>query len=60
MNTVTTFLMKQVGPRPVINLARRMGITGEIPEVPSIAFGTVDLRVYDVVSSTTPCARQVR
>jgi len=45
MNTVTTFLMKQVGPRPVINLARQMGITSDIPEVPSIALGTVDLSV---------------
>ena len=53
MNTVTTFLMKQVGPRPVINLARRMGITGDIPEVPSIALGTVDLSVYEMVGSYT-------
>ena len=60
MNTVTTFLMKQVGPRPVINLARRMGITGEIPEVPSIALGTVDLSVYEMVGSYTTFANKGR
>ena len=60
MNTVTTFLMKQVGPRPVINLARRMGITGDIPEVPSIALGTVDLSVYEMVGSYTTFANKGR
>lgn len=60
MNTVTTFLMKQVGPRPVINLARRMGISGHIPEVPSIALGTVDLSVYEMVGSYTTFANKGR
>ena len=60
MNTVTTFLMKQVGPRPVIDLARRMGITGDIPEVPSIALGTVDLSVYEMVGSYTTFANKGR
>ena len=60
MNTVTTFLMKQVGPRPVIDLARKMGITGDIPEVPSIALGTVDLSVYDMVGSYTTFANKGR
>lgn len=60
MNTVTTFLMKQVGPRPVINLARRMGISSHIPEVPSIALGTVDLSVYEMVGSYTTFANKGR
>ena len=60
MNTVTTFLMKQVGPRPVIDLARRMGISGHIPEVPSIALGTVDLSVYEMVGSYTTFANKGR
>ena len=60
MNTVTTFLMKQIGPRPVINLARKMGITGDIPEVPSIALGTVDLSVYEMVGSYTTFANKGR
>ena len=60
MNTVTTFLMKQIGPRPVIELARKMGITGDIPEVPSIALGTVDLSVYEMVGSYTTFANKGR
>ena len=30
-----------------------MGITGDIPEVPSIALGTVDLSVFEMVGSYT-------
>jgi len=60
MNTVTTFLMKQVGPRPVIGLARQMGISSDIPEVPSIALGTVDLSVYEMVGSYTTFANKGR
>ena len=60
MNTVTTFLMKQIGPRPVIKMARQMGITSDIPEVPSIALGTVDLSVYEMVGSYTTFANKGR
>ena len=37
VNTVSARLMDRVGPRPVINLARKMGITSYLPAVPSIA-----------------------
>lgn len=60
MNTITTYLMKQTGPRPVIRLARRMGIESEIPEAPSIALGTVDLSVYEMVGSYTTFANKGR
>lgn len=60
MNTITTYLMKQVGPIPVIRLARRMGIEADIPEVPSIALGTVDLSVYEMVGSYTTFANRGR
>ncbi len=39
MNTITTYLMKEIGPQPVIDLARKMGIESDIPEQPSIALG---------------------
>lgn len=58
MNTITTYLMKQTGPEPVIRLARRMGIQAEIPEAPSIALGTVDLSVYEMVGSYTTFANK--
>ena len=60
MNTITTFLMKQVGPNQVIDLARKMGIKSEIPAVPSIALGTVDLSVYEMVGSYTTFANKGR
>lgn len=60
MNTITTYLMKQTGPTPVIRLARRMGITADIPEAPSIALGTVDLSVYEMVGSYTTFANRGR
>lgn len=52
-NTVTTYLMKQIGPEAVIRLAQDMGIESEIPVQPSIALGTVDLSVYELVGSYT-------
>jgi len=53
MNTVTTYLMKQVGPGPIAELVREMGVTSDIPSQPSIALGTLDLSVYEMVGSYT-------
>lgn len=53
LNTITTYLMKQVGPEPVIRLAREMGVKSEIDNQPSIALGTADLSVYEMVGSYT-------
>jgi penicillin-binding protein 1A len=50
-NTVTAQLMDMVGPQPVVDLAQRMGITGDILPVPSIALGTPDLSVYEMVGA---------
>jgi len=36
---------------PVARLAKKMGIESKIPEVPSIALGTVDLSVYEMVGA---------
>lgn len=51
VNTVTAQLMDKVGPKPVALMAKNMGITGEIPEVPSIALGTPDVNVYEMVGA---------
>ncbi|MBU2995919.1 penicillin-binding protein [Cellulophaga baltica] len=51
VNTVTAQLMDKVGPRTVANMAKNMGITREIPEVPSIALGTPDVNVYEMVGA---------
>ncbi len=53
LNTITTYCMKQVGPEPVIRLVREMGVKSEIDVQPSIALGTPDLSVYEMVGSYT-------
>ncbi|HEY0174824.1 MAG TPA: transglycosylase domain-containing protein, partial [Pedobacter sp.] len=39
-NFVAAYLMKQVGPTAVATLAKKMGITSDVPAYPSIALGT--------------------
>ncbi|HKK12952.1 MAG TPA: transglycosylase domain-containing protein, partial [Flavobacteriaceae bacterium] len=51
INTVTARLMDKVGPQPVIDLAKKLGIEQDIPPVPSIALGTADLSVYEMVAA---------
>ena len=46
VNTISARIMDLVGPRPVINLARKMGITSRLPAVPSIALGTPDINLF--------------
>ncbi len=50
-NYVTAFLMKQVGPTAVSTLAKKMGITTDVPEYPSIALGVFDASIYDMVGA---------
>ncbi len=51
VNTITARLMDKVGPQPVIDLARRLGVESEIPPVPAISLGTPDLSVYEMVAA---------
>lgn len=58
VNTVSARLMDLVGPRPVINLARKMGITSDIQAVPSIALGTPDISLFEMVGAYSTFANQ--
>ena len=51
VNLVTAYLMKQIGPRSVVNMAKRMGITSEIPPYPAICLGTPEVTLYDMVGA---------
>ncbi|AJR02820.1 penicillin-binding protein 1A [Siansivirga zeaxanthinifaciens] len=51
VNTVTARLMDKVGPKTVIDLVKKLGIDSNIPEVPSIALGTADISVYEMVGA---------
>ena len=58
VNTISARLMDMVGPRPVINLARKMGITSELPPVPSIALGTPDISLFEMVGAYSTFVNQ--
>lgn len=51
VNSITTQLMDKVGPAAVVGIAKNMGFTRKIPEVPSIALGTSDFNVYEMVGA---------
>ncbi len=50
-NTITARLMDQVGPQPVVDMAKKLGVESDIPAVPAIALGTPDLSVYEMVAA---------
>lgn len=58
VNTVTAQLIDKVGPASVVNIANSMGLDRDIPVVPSIALGTHDFNVYDMVGAYGTFANQ--
>ena len=50
-NTISAQLIDRVGPRTVADLARNLGVSSNIPNVPAIALGTPDLSVYEMVGA---------
>ncbi|OBX20926.1 MULTISPECIES: penicillin-binding protein 1A [Bizionia] len=58
VNTITARLMDKVGPQPVIDLVKKLGVESNIPAVPSIGLGTADLSVYEMVAAYATFANQ--
>ncbi len=58
VNSITAQLIDRVGPASVASIAKSMGITKDIPEVPSIALGTPDVNVYEMVGAFGTFANQ--
>ncbi len=58
INYITVWVMKQYGPHAVVNLVRRLGITADIPEVPSICLGTPDISVFEMVAANSAFANK--
>ncbi|MGN7513525.1 MAG: transglycosylase domain-containing protein [Allomuricauda sp.] len=58
VNSVTAQLIDRVGPGSVASIAKSMGVTKEIPPVPSIALGTPDVSVYEIVGAFGTYANQ--
>jgi len=56
INTISAKLMNQVGPKNVVQMAQNLGVTSEIPEVPSICLGTAELSLYEMVNAYSTLA----
>lgn len=50
-NWISAYLIKRYGPEPVIAMARKMGVKSDIPSVYSIALGTADLSLMEMVGA---------
>ncbi len=51
VNVITAQLIDMVGPQPVVDLAKNLGIKHTIPPVPSIALGTPEVSLYEMVGA---------
>lgn len=51
VNTVAAALINQTGVSPVIDQAKKMGITSKLPQVPSIALGTASISLQEMVTA---------
>lgn len=58
VNVITAKLIDMVHPTNVANLAHSAGITSDIPEVPAIALGSVDLSLYEMVGAYSTFANK--
>ncbi|MFT4780554.1 MAG: penicillin-binding protein 1A [Pseudohongiellaceae bacterium] len=58
VNTATARLMDKVGPEPVVDMAKNLGIESYIPAVPAIALGTPDISVYEMVAAYSTFANK--
>lgn len=51
VNYISAFLMKRYSPEAVIKIARKMGVTSDIPAVPSICLGTPEISLYEMTGA---------
>lgn len=59
INTITARLIDRVGPEPVIDLIEKMGVdVTDVPALPSIALGTPDISVYEMVGAYSTFANE--
>ncbi len=58
VNTITARLMDKVGPQPVADLAKKLGVESNIPIVPSISLGTPDVSIYEMVGAYSAFANK--
>ncbi len=51
VNSITTYIMKKLGPKVVVETAHRLGITSQLDEVPALALGTSDVSIIEMVGA---------
>ena len=58
-NTITARLMNEIGPQPVVQMAKKLGITSdEVIPVPAMALGTAGISVYEMVAAYSTFANK--
>ncbi|MDD9139825.1 MAG: transglycosylase domain-containing protein [Candidatus Cardinium sp.] len=50
-NSITSYLVKALGPELIVNYAHNMGIKGALEAVPAIGLGCSDVSIYEMVSA---------
>ncbi|MEM9261458.1 MAG: penicillin-binding transpeptidase domain-containing protein, partial [Bacteroidota bacterium] len=58
VNLITANLMREIGPVPVVTLAKNMGIRSPLEAVYSICLGTSDVNVLELTGAYTTFANQ--
>ena len=58
VNTIAVKVLEDVGINAVIAQARKMGITSDLPEVPSLALGTAELSMLELIGAYTSFANE--
>ncbi len=58
VNTISARLMDKIGPEPIARLARKTGVKSDILEVASIALGSIDLKLSEMVGAYSTFANQ--
>jgi len=51
INSITAYLIKQLGPQRVVDYARRLGITSTLEAVPALCLGSSDVSLYELVGA---------
>ena len=58
INTVSAKLINKVGPKAVVDMTKKLGVSSKIPEQPAIALGAVEITVSDMVAAYSTFANQ--
>ncbi|WP_198661811.1 transglycosylase domain-containing protein [Lewinella sp. IMCC34183] len=60
INVAAVRMIMETTPEPVVEIARQLGLTGEIRPIPSIALGTVESSLYEMTAAYAAFANDGR